>query len=94
MESIIKSGKYCFFCGRTDRLEKHHALHGTANRRKADALGLWVWLCPECHRGTYGVHGKHGHDRDMAVKMAAEFAYLSAGHSMDDWMREFQKNYL
>lgn len=37
MESIIKTGRYCFFCGRTDRLEKHHALHGTANRRKADA---------------------------------------------------------
>lgn len=94
MESIIKTGRYCFFCGRTDRLEKHHAMHGTANRKKADALGLWVWLCPECHRGTEGVHGKNGHEKDTALKMAAEYAYLKSGHTMDDWMREFTRNYL
>lgn len=93
MESIIKTGRYCFFCGRTDRLEKHHAIHGTANRKKAEELGLWVWLCPECHRGTDGVHGKNGHSKDMAVKMAAEYAFLKH-HSMDEWMKEIGKNYL
>lgn len=93
MESIIKTGRYCFFCGRTDRLEKHHATHGSANRRKAEELGLWVWLCPECHRGTDGVHGKNGHGKDMEVKMAAEYAFLKH-HSMDEWMKEIGKNYL
>lgn len=93
MDSIIKTGRCCFFCGRSDRLEKHHAIHGTANRKKAEALGLWVWLCPECHRGTNGVHGKNGHEKDMAVKMAAEYAFLKS-HSMDEWMREIGKNYL
>lgn len=93
MESIIKTGKCCFFCGRTDRLEKHHAIHGTANRKKAEELGLWVWLCPECHRSTDGVHGKNGHGKDLAVKMAAEYAFLKH-HSMDEWMKEIGKNYL
>lgn len=94
MESIIKTGRYCFFCGRTDRLEQHHAIHGTANRKKAEELGLWVWLCPECHRGTDGVHGKNGHGKDLAVKMAAEYAFLASGHDMADWMREIGRNYL
>lgn len=65
-----------------------------ANRKKSEALGLWVWLCPECHRGTDGVHGKNGHGKDLAVKMAAEYAFLASGHDMADWMREIGRNYL
>lgn len=93
MESIIKTARCCFFCGRTDHLEKHHCMHGVANRKRADALGLWVWLCADCHRGTDGVHGKNGHGKDESLKMAAEYAFLQE-HSLEEWMQFFGKNYL
>lgn len=91
-ESIIKTSKCCFFCGRTDHLERHHCMKA-ANRKKSEALGLWVWLCPDCHRGTDGVHGKNGHGKDESLKMAAEYAFLQE-HSLEEWMRIFGKNYL
>lgn len=94
MESIMKSGKCCFFCGRTSGLERHHAMHGTANRRKAESLGLWTWLCADCHRGTDGVHGKNGRDKDLTLMRAAEYSFLKNGHTLEDWMKEFGKNYL
>lgn len=76
-KSIIVDGDRheCWFCGRTDNLELHHCIHGTANRAQADKHGLWVYLCPECHRGTYGVHGKYGHEKDLTLKRVAQRAF-------------------
>lgn len=46
----------CYLCGELGR-ERHHCLHGTANRQIAEREGLWVWLCHECHRtGKQAVH--------------------------------------
>ena len=95
MKSIIKESKSCFFCGSETGLEKHHCMHGTANRKLADADGLWVYLCPECHRGTYGVHGCKGHDNDMTLKRAAEYAWLKVnGKTVADWIKRYGKNWL
>lgn len=95
MDSIIKKSKSCFFCGDTRNIEKHHALHGTANRRLADKDGLWVWVCPECHRGTNGVHGKNGHGKDLTLKMTAEYAWMKHyGKTEYDFVQRYGKNYL
>ena len=95
MDSIIKTSKSCFFCGSEQNLERHHALHGTANRKRAEEFGLWAWCCTECHRGTYGVHGKNGHDKDMTLKMAAEWAWMNYyNKTEDDFRKVFGKNYL
>lgn len=95
MRSIVKNNKSCFFCGSERELERHHCLHGTANRKLAEEDGLWVWLCPECHRGDYGVHGYHGHDVDTALKKAAEYAWLKTnGKTIKDFIDRYGKNYL
>lgn len=95
MQSIIKNSRSCFFCGSETGLEQHHAMHGTANRKLADKDGLWVWLCAECHRGNYGVHGYHGHDMDVALKKAAEYAWITTtGKTVEDWIARYGKNYL
>lgn len=95
MDSIIKSAKTCFFCGSERNLERHHAMHGTANRRLAEQDGLWIWCCPECHRGDWGVHGKNGHGKDMTLKMTAEYAWMKHyGKTEEDFIRRYGKSYL
>lgn len=70
-------------------------MHGTANRKLADKDGLWVWLCESCHRGTYGVHGKEGHSRDLSLKMAGEYAWMKHyGKTEEDFRQRYGKNYL
>lgn len=95
MKSIIDGGneRECWFCGRTDTLEKHHALHGTANRKLADKYGLWVYLCPDCHRGTNGVHGKFGAKRDLTLKCVAQRAF-EVKHTRDQFLELFGRSYL
>lgn len=53
MESIMQTAECCCLCGRTVGLERHHCLHGTANRRLADEDGLTVLLCHSCHRNLH-----------------------------------------
>lgn len=94
-ESIIKTAKCCFFCGSEVGLERHHCAHGTANRKLAEKYGLWVYLCPECHRGTDGVHGKNGKRKDITVKKAAQYAFMKTyDRTEDDFRRIFGKSYL
>lgn len=93
-ESIIKSGKYCFFCGVTCQLERHHVFMAF-NRNKAEEDGLWVYLCPECHRGTNGVHGKNGHEKDIALKKAGQYAYMKVyGATVEGFRNRYHKSYL
>ena len=95
MDSIITTVKSCYFCGSEQNLEEHHVFYGTANRRISEVHGLKVYLCAECHRGTYGVHGKYGHEKDPSLKMAAEYAWMKHyNKTEDDFIRIYGKNYL
>lgn len=95
MQSIIQPEKYCFICGSRRDLERHHCMKGSANRRLAEEDGLWVWLCPLCHRGTYGVHGREGHGLDLDLKKIAEAKWLRmTGKTKADWIKRYGKNYL
>lgn len=70
-------------------------MHGTANRKLAEQDGLWVWLCPECHRGKYGVHGYAGHDMDVALKKAAEYAWITTNKAtVNEFITRYGKNWL
>lgn len=95
MESIIQSERYCYICGSRRDLELHHCIHGVANRKLADEDGLTVYLCPMCHRGTYGVHGREGHGIDEDLKKIAEAKWLRmTGKTKADWIARYGKNYL
>ena len=48
-KSIISNEKQCLFCGTTKNLHRHHIYHGTANRKKAEKIGCWCYLCSLHH---------------------------------------------
>lgn len=93
MQSIITDNmEVCFVCG-ARASEKHHCIH-SINRAKADNFGLFVGLCPNCHRtSNKAVHGRDGHTLDLALKQIAQRKFEERyGHDM--FMQEFGKNYL
>lgn len=47
--SIMQTKCECYLCHKpyTVGLDKHHAIAG--DHKPCDDLGLWVWLCRECH---------------------------------------------
>ena len=86
--------KFCWVSGvRNVPLEKHHVLFGPKFRKIADKHGLWVWLTPQLHRGTYGVHGKYGHELDLRLKREVQRAYEKE-HGHEAWMKLIGRSYL
>ena len=90
MQSIMQTEKECFFCKSQKQLEVHHALSGYANRKKADADGLVVYLCRTCHADL--------HDRNVGeqeLKREAQRIWMKAYRkTVDDFRDRFGKNYL
>ena len=87
---IAKPDNLCYFCARYGNLEKHHCLHGTANRRLADEDGLFVWLCHRCHMQL--------HDKgigDKGLQIVAEKAWMQRyGKTEEDFIKRYGKNYI
>lgn len=92
MESKISVNKECYVCHRYD-VEDHHIFFGVANRKHSEKYGMKVWLCPEHHRGTNGVHGKNGHELDMVLKKIAQNVF-EQDHTRDEFRRIFGKSFL
>ena len=98
MQSIVQTvpGRRCYLCGHMQYLEKHHCLHGTANRKLAEEDGLFVDLCQFCHRvDRTAVHGPEGKENDLKLKQDAERAWLKYyGKEVKDFVARYGKNYL
>ena len=76
MESILTTKKgECYVCGRIGFTELHHIYYGQKQRRISDREGLVVYLCPECHKGTRGVHGRDGAQLGYSLKEIAQEAW-------------------
>lgn len=82
----------CYLCENSVHTERHEVF-GAANRTKSKALGLWVNLCPHCHReGAYAVH----ENRQMAEKLKKDaqlYAEEAYSWSHDEFRKRFGKNY-
>lgn len=91
MNSILQAEKKCALCERVDHLERHHVMHGTANRKLAEKYGLVIWLCQDHHRGKMSPHQNANIDR--AFKMAAQKKFEEI-YSHEEWMEVFGRNYL
>lgn len=78
----------CFLCGRQGQLAHHHLIGGPF-RSKSDKLDLVVPLCPDCHRKAHA-------DRTTMLQLRryAELTMLQKGWTVEDWIREFGKNYI
>ena len=92
MKSIIQDKKQCYFCGNQVGLESHHCLLGK-NRNNAEKFGLKVWLCYEHHRGTFGVHGKYGHELQNKLKVIAQKKFEEKYPELS-FQLIFKRNYL
>lgn len=95
MESIINNNKKCFKCGSINNLHCHHIFFGGRNRNKSEKDGLKVYLCWEHHEGTYGVHGRMGHNLDIYLKQIAEKKWLEYyNKTIDDFIKRYGRNFL
>lgn len=82
----------CFLCGHSDMKLDRHEVWGAANRQKSKRLGLWVMLCHDaCH--LYGVH-KYAVLANRLKKKAQLIAMEHYGWTIEDFIKEFGKNYL
>lgn len=78
-----------FYC------ERHEVFFGSANRKKSIEDGLVVFLTPELHRGTYGVHGKNGEEFNLYLKQIGQKAWQDYyKKTKEDFIKEYGKNYL
>lgn len=95
MDSILqKNTERCFICHSRNWLEWHHVFGGYGIREKSEKDGLKVRLCHYCHNEPpNGVH----HNREIRRKLQA-YAQRKAmehyGWSVEDFLREYYKNYL
>ena len=88
-DSIMQTEKECYVTGSRHDLDCHHCIHGSANRKLADRLGLWVWLRHDIHMM---LHDKDKElDRQLEREAQEAFERL---HSHEEWMALFGKNYL
>lgn len=92
MKSIIQDKKECLVCGSWN-VEDHHIFFGVAKRKLSEKYGLKVWLCPNHHRGAYGVHGKEGHKLDLELKQLGQKAF-EWEHTREEFIKTFGRNYL
>lgn len=94
MHSIIqKDTSRCFICHSEQWLEYHHVFGG-AVRTKAGNLGLVVRLCHYCHNEPpNGVH-QNREIRHKLQALAQKKAMDHYGWSVEDFIKEFYKNYL
>lgn len=104
MRSIMTDDlKRCYYCGTTENVELHHCIHGKIGRKLATQYHLLVGLCPDCHRGNYGVHSKYGYEKDLKLKSEAQQSWedrrVRKGKSSPDnvrneWMAIFGVDYI
>ena len=98
MKSILQQDPTrCFICGGYacgDPLDKHHVFGG-AMRSKSEKYGLTVYLHHnKCHIfGKYAVHQNAEINNTLKAKAQAK-AMQYYGWGVDDFRREFYKNYL
>lgn len=90
---MLPDSKYSTF--RYGNLERHECLFGGKNRQKSIDDGLVVFITPERHRGTYGVHGKYGHEWDLYLKKKAEESWIKYyKKTKEDFIKRYGRNYL
>lgn len=86
---VTEFGK-CYICGNECYTERHEVF-GAANRSKSKYYGLWVDLCPDCHRySPLAVH----RNKSMRLKLQQEAQRLYQEEFGDDFMQKFGRNYL
>ena len=81
--------KGCYVCGIGGDLARHEVFPGPF-RQKSKRYGLWIELCPDCHRIAHSVK-----EDTVALKRRAQLAAMGwYDWSTEEFIKEFGKNYL
>ena len=91
MKSVMQFDRSCLICG-SEVVEEHHVFFGTANRRQSEKYGLKVYLCPEHHRGSQGVHNNRHFD--LMLKREAQLVFEEDIGNRTQFVKVFGRNYL
>lgn len=92
-KSIVQNDKVCYITGDTYNLHEHHVFGGV-NRKKSERLGLKIYLRADWHNlEKYSIHMDKKLDRRIKAEVQA-IAMDHYGWSVDDFIREFGKNYI
>ena len=90
--SIVQPGtKACYITGSTTGLDQHHCLRGQF-RKKADELGLWVWLRHDVHMRMHERKPPF-EDLEDELKLTAQRAFESE-RTREEWMAIFGRSWL
>lgn len=89
----------CYLCmllnndyARRVNLQEHHAMPGTANRKKSEHYGLKVYLCIPHH--TVGKQAVHNNiELQRLLQKKAQMAFEKK-YSHQLWMQEFGINFI
>lgn len=101
-DPLLKTEKYrCYLCGRWIPTEKHH-IFGAANRKHSEKLGLYVYLCHNCHNEPpNGVHynpaARHRLQAEGQRAFEERFMYeyrCNHEEARNAFMRVFGKNFM
>lgn len=93
-EKCIMPPSQMYATERRPGLHRHEVFFGTGNRQKSIDLGLVVFLTPEMHNmGNQGVHFNKIFDLQLK-KIGQRAAMDEYGWSVDDFRKEFGRNYL
>lgn len=87
----------CFLCHKKNPpFELHHAIPGNGNRDICTEFGLWVWLCPVCHRNLHDHNVGYKEVQISAQKKFIEHYKkkgLSEEVAREVWYERFKKFY-
>lgn len=94
MKSVLSNDKECYICHSTYNLHRHHVFGGTANRKKSEKEGCWVYLCaPHHNMSDAGVH--FDKEANLKLKRECQAAWMAENDkSIDEFRKRFGKNYL
>ncbi len=93
--SIMQSAdvEECYLCGVPFPMERHEVF-GASNRDKSKEDGLWVTLCPICHRtGKYSVHMNGEVAEDLKAE-AERMWCIRNSKTIDDFLERYGRNYI
>ena len=92
MGSLFSDERCCWLCG-SPYVHRHH-VYGGARRRRSDAEGCWLYLCPAHHNmSRYGVH--FDHELDMELKRECQSRWMVRNRAgVGEFIAAFGRNYL
>ena len=92
--SIICNKKECFKCHTTYNIHRHHIYYGSANRKKSEEDGCWIYLCGRHHNlSNDGIH--FNKEFDLKIKKLTQGIWLKTyNKTTEEFIKRFGRSYL